>query len=551
MTSTQAQPLPQRKLFTWQGFDLLSSIIIALVVVAGLIVFASNQLNNPNIWFDESGQYWLSRGLSHDSAFGEGGQSIFQGIWNGMTGFNLDPPGFTFNLGVWVAVFGSSSISIRFLPFLMLVGSFAVAYLIGRKHIGLPHILAVSLPAIMLTTAMPLFYSSEIRAYSSELFSVLLLAFTFPFLLRSNQSRAALPYLLALAFGMLATRYFFAVGFVATAAIYALTVLIQRNYRIRLKQLLTIFIGYILIALATAFSIGLIGGGEQWGYGKGYAESGVSLRTTENIWELTQVNLWKEEQRATGLFLILGLIIVLIMWLFSRERLNSMWSHSWVVMWTFVFAYETSAVALSVIMDAPWNVGNRWSIGLWAIAVISILGLAGAIIDLIRQLIPRQSEWLVPVLSLIVAVPVVLISFTRLTDYQRLVFRLAGSELPALVSQVIPRDVDVQWAIDYWSWPTFKWLVQESGEWPPDLPVTNSLPVGDGVLTNANWPEVIPTLQLCAPGKWTVVFHEQWNEAFGPRTQEISRFATQQRCTVQTYPIGGSEIMLVIKPPFE
>ena len=535
----------------WQRFDLMSGLILAAVLAAGLIIFALHHLNDPNIWFDESGQYWLSRGLSHDSAFDEGGQSIFQGIWNGMTGFNLDPPGFTFNLGIWVLVFGSSSISIRSLPFLMLVGSFVLAYLIGRRHIGLSHTLSVALPALMLTTATPLFYSTEIRAYSSELFAVTLLAYTFPFLLRSNRASAALPYLLALAFGMLATRYFFAVGFIATAIVYLFTVLMQRNFKSRLKQLLTTGLGYMLIALATAFSIGLIGGGEQWGYGKGYSQQGVSLRNSENVWELIQLNLWRDEQRVTGLFLILGLTAVLLMGALFRTKLQSSWTRSWVVVWVFVVAYELVAATLSIAMDAPWNIGDRWSIGLWAIATLSLLGLAGMVLDALRHFLPSSSQWIIPVLSIAVAIPIVFTSFNRLADYQRPVFRLAGSELPALVSGVIPRDVDVQWAIDYWSWPTFRWLVKESGEWPADLAVTNALPVGDGVLTNANWPEVIPTLQLCAPGKWTVVFHERWNSAFGPRTQEIKRFATQQRCTVDTFPIGSSEIMLVIKPAFE
>jgi len=535
----------------WQRFDLMSALILALALAAGLVIFALHHLNDPNIWFDESGQYWLSRGLSHDSAFDEGGQSIFQGIWNGMTGFNLDPPGFTFNLGMWVLVFGSTSIAIRSLPFLMLVGSFAFAYLIGRKQIGLTHTLSVALPAVMLTTSIPLFYSTEIRAYSSELFAVLLLAYTLPYLLRSPRSRTALPYLCVLAFGMLATRYFFAVGFISTAVVYAFTVIFQRSAKVRLKQIVTVAVGYLFIALGTAFSIGLIGGGEQWGYGKGYAESGVSLRNSENVWELIQVNLWRDEQRATGLFLMAGLIAALLMVALFREKLLSTWSRSWVIIWIFVIAYEATAVGLSIIMDAPWNVGNRWSIGLWAIATLSLLGLAGMVLDALRHFRPSSSQWIIPVLSIAVAIPIVFTSFNRLADYQRPVFRFAGSELPALVSGVIPRDVDVQWAIDYWSWPTFRWLVKESGEWPADLVVTNALPVGDGVLTNANWPEVIPSLQLCAPGKWTVVFHEQWNAAFVPRTQEIKRFATQQRCTTDIYPIEGSEIMIVIKPAFE
>ena len=213
-----------------------------------------------------------------------------------------------------------------------------------------------------------------------------------------------------------------------------------------------------------------------------------------------------------------------------------------------VLSYETAALTVAYVAEVPWDAGSRWSIGLWAIAAASVLGLAAQVAGPLKALPNRPLYVALRAVAVLLVVGATVVSVVRLVTYERPEFRVAGSRLITLMESYVNPHLTTQWAVDYWSWPTFRWLVRESGMWPTNFPVDHALPVGDGVLINANWPDVIPHLSLCPPGRQTVVIHEQWNANFFKRTGEITGWAQQQHCRVTTVPISSGEVMLVLSP---
>lgn len=536
--------------------DIWGAVAVLVALAFGLITFAVKHLPDPNIWFDESGQYWLSRGLNHDSAIDAPPQWIGAGVLDGMTGFNLDPPGFTVALGVFIQLFGSAPAAIRLLPFLAFVTTIAVFYLLGRKVLKLPRTISLALPPLALTTAIPLFYSTEIRAYSAELLAVSAALLTTALLIRSRSVKGAIPFMATLLLGMLATRYYFIVAAASMGVVYLAALIVDRQWRQRLRQILAVVGAYVVAGLGAAWSIGVFGPGTQIGYGQGYAQSGASLAKTEDPLSVVLSNLTQGEQRATGAFLVLGALLVVISAirtaarkLASKPRAATRSRPLWVLVWCLVLAYEITAAALSYFADIPWDISGRWSIGLWPMAAASLLGLAGMAQQALEFLPQRPRHWIAVMSIAAVALPTVFTTTSRLVSYDRPDFRVLGSNLIDLVKKNVDPTLQTQWAVDYWTWPGFRWLSKESGLWPEEFDVTNALPVGDGVLTNANWPDVIPNLSLCPPGQQTVVIQERWNDNYGKREVLVTNWGQQQRCRVTQVDIGNDEMLLVLSPP--
>jgi hypothetical protein len=148
-----------------------------------------------------------------------------------------------------------------------------------------------------------------------------------------------------------------------------------------------------------------------------------------------------------------------------------------------------------------------------------------------------------------VAAASVFVTTSRLVSYDRPDFRVLGSNLIDIVKNNVDPTLQTQWAVDYWTWPGFRWLANESGLWPEEYDVTNAIPVGDGVLTNANWSDVIPNLSLCPPGQQTVVIQERWNDNYEKREALVTSWGQQQRCRVMQVDIGSDEMLLILSPP--
>lgn len=547
--------------------DIAGAVLVGATTLIGLALFARHNVPDPSIWYDESGQFWLSQGLHHDSLIDAQPGSVLDGVWYGRNGFNLDPPGFTILLAGWVKAFGSHVVSLRLLPFLLFCMTFVPAYLIGTRALRISRTLSVLLPALVLTVALPLQYSTEIRAYSAELLAVVLTAWAGLRAYQDPSGRTRTILCLAMLFGATSTRYSYLVAATAVIVLVAAAMLVGPTGSRRWRELSWPGVTYLFIGLFTAWSVGLFGGGRQYDYGRGYSDGGElrAISDWAGIQERLVQNLWRGEHQATGLFLVAGLVLGVVLLILRMRSVSQPAPRSAsgtaggvLLLWGFVLSYEVSAVAFSYAGIVPWLAGDRWSIGLEAVAVLSWLGLAGLATLVLRPLwsgtvkarwqsIVGGARWVALAAFFVLAGLLTISVVNRLVDYVHSDFRVASSKLPAIIEQAIPPGVQVDWLVDYWSWPTFKYVVKGSGTFPADVAVTTATPVR--LTPEADGLDVLASQPRCGPDLATAILHEDWSTDYATRNAKFAAKASQLRCVSTVYPLSNSESLVVLTAP--
>ena len=133
--------------------------------------FISKNLNYEYLWFDEAGQFWISKGLNHDSApfSPEGG---LNDVIRSNQHYNKDPGGFSILLHYWSMV-SNHHTWLRLLPFLFYTALIAAFVYVCFKWLKNIH-------TAMVLGLLPVFFTGmlnmgfEVRAYSMEMLGTLL-----------------------------------------------------------------------------------------------------------------------------------------------------------------------------------------------------------------------------------------------------------------------------------------------------------------------------------------------------------------------------------------
>lgn len=138
-------------------------IIIGIYILSFLAI--SGKFDTPYLWFDEAGQFFMSKGLNYDSDPLEEEKSLAYVVKNNSF-YNFDPGGFSIILHFWSKV-SSYHIWLRFLPFLFFIGivlSFIYFSYLKFKEIDI----ALLMGFITILIPMVLRTALEIRAFSME-----------------------------------------------------------------------------------------------------------------------------------------------------------------------------------------------------------------------------------------------------------------------------------------------------------------------------------------------------------------------------------------------
>lgn len=138
-------------------------VILAIFIITFLAI--SKNLNTPYLHFDEAGQFFIAKGLNHDSNPLEKEKGLTYVIENNAF-FNLDPGGFSILLHFWSKI-SNSHIWLRFLPFLFFIGivlSFIYLSYLWLKNLNI----ALLMGFIPILIPLVLNMGFEIRAYSME-----------------------------------------------------------------------------------------------------------------------------------------------------------------------------------------------------------------------------------------------------------------------------------------------------------------------------------------------------------------------------------------------
>lgn len=149
--------------------SLLYRIIIAVLISVIFILFLKN-LNNPNLWFDESGQFWMSMGLNHYSApYSESGglMDIIQNNNN----YNMDPGGYTLLLRPWAEI-SANVIWLRGFSLLFFLFTLGIFIYYCRQWTG-NNLFAIIISLFLFVSPYVIQNSFELRPYSWSFFSII------------------------------------------------------------------------------------------------------------------------------------------------------------------------------------------------------------------------------------------------------------------------------------------------------------------------------------------------------------------------------------------
>lgn len=141
---------------------------IVYLVIAGMFFLTLMFIRsgtNPSFWFDESGQFWMSKGLNHFSLPFSPSGNLADTIRANST-MNMDPGGYTLGLRWWMS-FSNSPTWLRLFSFsFFFITILAVA---GTTYIWTENRL-ISLAAGLFVLSAPLItrYAFELRPYSME-----------------------------------------------------------------------------------------------------------------------------------------------------------------------------------------------------------------------------------------------------------------------------------------------------------------------------------------------------------------------------------------------
>jgi hypothetical protein len=175
----QKQVPPEKKPAKYQFSVLFNYLPLSIVISAYyffLTVLGVVNLNLQYIWFDESNQFWISRGQSFSNQAGSA-DSSYSSILELNNSMNLDPGGYSLYLRLISDVFGTSVSVLRMSSYIFFIGFVSLGVFLAFKvsRNNTVRTLFLSLTSFLIFAPDVRWYAIEIRAYEYSLFSVLLL----------------------------------------------------------------------------------------------------------------------------------------------------------------------------------------------------------------------------------------------------------------------------------------------------------------------------------------------------------------------------------------
>lgn len=544
--------------------DRIAFSITATGVGIAALLLGVHTVPNPNVTWDEAGQYWMTQGQAFGNAWGTPPGSLWEGLDLGRHGNILDPVGFTMLLRAWIDAFGSGPATLRALPFVFFLGTILVSYWMGRSALGLPRTLALLIPSAVLTTYVSLQWATEIRPYSLELFGVVVAAAGTLAYVRAPSWPRIVGLSSALVGILVASRYSFALAAGTAMVVVALVMWRRKKLVSHWRQVAFGFAALAVTALFLVWNLGFLDSGDQvWdNYGDPIRIRSIDDFTNMRI--LLQVNFLYGWHKLTAAFILLGLIAIILMWKAPqtggiarlRVALRSQ-KKDWAVAWLFVVTYEIACAVAAQVGLAQWNSEFRHSIGLIGAAIISGLGLAvlaRAILDWFRNGLPANSTPLTGGLKLVGWVALgVSLSWLLITtvatyaDFRRTDIETLGFTVPTKVAAAVENEGPVRWIVDTQLWPSLRYIVEASGIPLGTFAIQDARSFGQYGHNDEKLLEWMRQADLCAPGETTVSLVANSDETNSAVYEVLAKEIAAQGCELRSVPLSAVESLVIVK----
>jgi len=259
-------------------------------------------------------------------------------------------------------------------------------------------------PTLVLSTYIPLQYSTELRPYSLEMLGVLVVGGLTIFVVQ--EPCREVTFLLAaflLLFGVF-SRY----SFISAIAASVLTLLVFALFanRCLVPAFLTILGSSMFVVLFFTWNVGLLNGALTQA-SPAYVDD-IDLSgswSLDFIFQTLRQNFLAFPHLATGFAVAVGLTLTVVLTIFiivgrirltsTKETASSFSADDYRTRFglttpvmssiIFILAYEGVAILLSSLGLSPWNATSRWSIGLYSIAILAGYAILSAIESVVKQ----------------------------------------------------------------------------------------------------------------------------------------------------------------------
>jgi len=230
------------------------AVFIALIIefVIALAVSFRN-FNDTYLWYDESGQFWIAKGLNHDSDPYSKVGNLMDVIENNQY-YNMDPGGFGIIAHYWTMI-SNDIVWLRLLPFIFFVGVIILFYKISLNYMA-------DKKVALLAMFIPLFFpiminmAFEFRAYSMEVLGTFLLVFGIDKIKHELSLKNVCIY--GLVSSIFMTSRYAALTVTAACSLYLLYLIFQSKNTFKQKVILSFAYGFpVLISVALIYVFAL------------------------------------------------------------------------------------------------------------------------------------------------------------------------------------------------------------------------------------------------------------------------------------------------------
>jgi hypothetical protein len=330
-------------------------------------------LDNPNLWLDESGQFWISKGLNHFSEPLQQNGDLNDVIIQNQK-YNLDPGGFSIILHFWSKVSNSHQ-WLRTLPFLFFVLTVVLYVKIiyqWTKHETFSLIFGL-VPAF---SPLIIQYAFEVRAYSMECLGV---AFCIWFIQKTERQItivSSLVYGCILAI-LVSSRYSMIVPAFVVSLLFIINVFYKNGFRITSKIKFIVF-----YSLPLLISTGLI-------YFVTLRYQNPSAKPPAYINRMTLkygVSYVFEIKFFGPLIFLLGFIMFYV---YVRNKFAEI-GKKFDYYFLFLMGVNVIFIVISLFGYYSYNFTSRWTISLHTLFLLSICASASIVLLIWQMRVPQN-----------------------------------------------------------------------------------------------------------------------------------------------------------------
>ncbi len=426
-----------------------TNILASLILLAGIVMFAINNLGNRYFWSDEASSFLTSLGFP---PVGQQAGTLAES-WSANQS-HVEPGLFNWLERFWSLGIGSDIVSMRALPFVFFL-VYVLSLLLLSRIVSAPWFLGCAAVSLMLLENITPYYAVEFRPSIAGLSASVVLPLAAVWLTLSKSTAKGLLVFIPvfLFFGsMQYTTFPIIIGLAGLLLVTSFkeSQRAKRNL-LRVAALVSLLWLPVVYVLLKGNPFDLAGGDSFKNISEVYIPNmplEVALRTiSTNFFSFT------------ALPRTLFLVLVPILWiankypLLGRESDKSQWGVN--ALWVVVFLGTAASAAAGILGFIPWILGTRWSITEIGLIALSLVGLVG-LVSQSRYFANSGIRIVVMALTLVVCFG----GAYRMATYER----TPGFNWNAALSTMLSGPPQSA-LVDSWTYPELRYWVEYSGQY--------------------------------------------------------------------------------------